>query len=129
MTFGEKLKILSIQKELTQGELARLSGISLRTLINYETYGKSPQKKETYDKLASVLGVNVSYLMQDNDTDLEGLFNQKSLSSVQDKTAFLLTEITNIFNDSKTEKSQKEKIMLSICEAYWRAISKSTKKK
>ena len=45
MTFGEKVRRLRKEKGWTQAELAKLSGLSLRTIISYEK-GESYPKKQ-----------------------------------------------------------------------------------
>ena len=52
MTFGEKVRRLRKEKGWTQAELAKLSGLSLRTIISYEKGESYPKKRSTYDVLA-----------------------------------------------------------------------------
>ena len=44
MTFGEKVRRLRKEKGWTQAELAKLSGLSLRTIISYEKGESYPKK-------------------------------------------------------------------------------------
>ena len=52
MKFGEKLKYLRTEKKLTQADLAKAVGVSLRTYASYEQEGRYPRKRELYGKLA-----------------------------------------------------------------------------
>lgn len=45
MTFGEKVRRLRKEKGWTQAELAKLSGLSLRTIISYEKGESYKQRK------------------------------------------------------------------------------------
>ena len=54
MTFGEKVRRLRKEKGWTQAELAKLSGLSLRTIISYEKGESYPKKRSTYDVLAEI---------------------------------------------------------------------------
>ena len=36
MTFGEKLRMLRLQKKMTQAELGKQAGLGLNTISNYE---------------------------------------------------------------------------------------------
>ena len=54
MTFGEKIRRLRKEKGWTQAEPAKLSGLSLRTIISYEKGESYPKKRSTYDVLAEI---------------------------------------------------------------------------
>ena len=49
MKFGEKLKALRLERNLSQKALADLSGITVRTIQNYETTDMLPKRRDTYD--------------------------------------------------------------------------------
>ncbi|MGF7010175.1 transcriptional regulator with XRE-family HTH domain [Lachnospiraceae bacterium PF1-21] len=66
MKFGEKLRKLRLEKHLTQEEVAKTAEISRRAYISYEQDNVRPRNKETYSKLAKVLGCNEEYLVQDD---------------------------------------------------------------
>lgn len=68
MTLGEKLKEARLAMNLSQIELAKLTGISERSLYTYEQLGIIPRKSNV-KKLAATLGVSVSYLMDEEETD------------------------------------------------------------
>ena len=48
MRFGEKLRALRKEKGLTQAELAKLAGVGLKTITNYEKGSTYPQNREVY---------------------------------------------------------------------------------
>lgn len=52
MRFGEKLRVLRKEKGLTQAELAKLAGVGLKTITNYEKGSTYPQNREVYGILA-----------------------------------------------------------------------------
>ena len=63
MEFGEKLKKLRKAKGLTQKQVAKELGFTDRAYASYEQDNIRPRKRETYDKLAEVLGCDVNYLL------------------------------------------------------------------
>lgn len=63
MNFGEKLKKLRKDKGLTQKEVADACDISVRTYIAYEQRNIRPRNRETYYKLAKILGSDVNSLI------------------------------------------------------------------
>ena len=123
MTFGEKIKKLRLEKNLSQRELATLIGKSSRTITSYEIGASHPRTRELYDKLAEVLEVNVNYLLADGEefmlevgeqfgrrgqlqaasilNQTRELFAGGSLSE-RDQVAFL-TEMQEIFLESKQD--------------------------
>ncbi|MBA4699645.1 MAG: helix-turn-helix transcriptional regulator [Ruminococcus sp.] len=68
MTFGEKIKNLRKSKNLNQTQLANAIGVSLRTIRGWEIEGRYPKQHELYQKLADVLGCDISYLMTEEET-------------------------------------------------------------
>ena len=70
MTFGEKIKQARLAMNLSQTELAQLTGISERSLYTYEQLGTLP-RKSNIRKLAEALHISVSYLLDDEETDTQ----------------------------------------------------------
>jgi transcriptional regulator with XRE-family HTH domain len=66
MTFSEKIKHARTAKNMSQKELANATGISERTIQNYELGTSLPKSKNTYDKLAAALGINPQILLDEN---------------------------------------------------------------
>ena len=64
MTFGEKVKKARLAMNLSQAELARLTGISEESLNTYEQLETLP-RKNNIEKLAEALHISVSYLLDD----------------------------------------------------------------
>ena len=62
MTFGEKVRELRIKSGYSQEELAEKTGVTMRTVRNWETEGKYPRNQALYARLASALGCNEEYL-------------------------------------------------------------------
>ena len=67
MKFGDKLKIARNAKKLKQADLAKLVGVSSRTIQNYETADMYPKNRDIYYKLAEVLEVDVNYLLSEGE--------------------------------------------------------------
>lgn len=69
MTYGERLKTLRKEKNLTQQQVADYAGIKRRTYITYEQDNIRPRKQETYTKLAEILECDVNYLLIEDDVE------------------------------------------------------------
>lgn len=127
MTFGEKIKRLRLEKNLSQQDLANLIGKSSRTVTAYEIGASHPRTRALYHKLAEVLEVNVNYLLTDGEDFMmevgeqfgrrgqmqaaailhqtKELFAGGTLSET-DQLAFL-TEMQEIFLDAKRSAQKK----------------------
>ena len=55
------------EKGLTQAELAKLAGVGLKTITNYEKGSTYPQNREVYSILARILGCDADYLHNEGD--------------------------------------------------------------
>ena len=84
MTFAEKIKELRKQKNLSQTDLGKAVGVSLRTVRGWEVEGRYPKQHDIYGKLAEVLGCDVSYLMSDTEAFIK--MPARSLAAVVRKT-------------------------------------------
>ena len=65
MTFGEKLKRMRLEKNLSQSELGAMIGISERTIYSYEQLGKIP-RSGNLKKIADALGTTPEYLSDES---------------------------------------------------------------
>ena len=63
MNFAQQLKDLRKEKNLTQEELAKKTGISLRTISRYELGDTLPRTKKYYEKIAEALEVDADYFL------------------------------------------------------------------
>ena len=71
MRFGEKLKLLREEREMSLAEFAELLGTSKQVISRYERCENTP-KITTVSHYAKVLNVSLAYLMNDNVTDRRG---------------------------------------------------------
>ena len=67
MTFGEKFKIEREKKGMTQQEVADALGINRRMITRYENGISFPRTKDAYRKIAAFFGVDVNYLLTDDE--------------------------------------------------------------
>ena len=62
-TFAERLKQTRLKKCISQTELAELTGITSRSIQNYESGSRMPNSLEITEKIARVLDVSAAYLL------------------------------------------------------------------
>lgn len=68
MSLGERLRTLRTEKKLSISEVARHVGVSVSTYRDWE-YGREI-KGEPYLKLATLLNVNLTYLLTGKDSEV-----------------------------------------------------------
>lgn len=63
MTFGERLKKLRQERELTQGQIGELLGVGSRMISFYESDTHFPRDAESLIRLARYFDVSLDYLL------------------------------------------------------------------
>lgn len=120
MKFGEKLKNLRKEKGLNQTVLANEIGVSLRTVISYETGKSYPQKREIYSKLANFFNVDNNYLLTEDEEFIANA-EEKYGNRAAKQAAELVAEIGGLFAGGDLSEADKDAVMRSLQQAYWDA--------
>lgn len=129
VTFGEKIKLLRKQNNITQTQLAELTGVSLRTIINYEKYNKKPKQPEMYELLAKALNAEVSEL-QNTKGDYVSITKKKLTKTQQTPVEFLSSEINRIFASDEFSDEDKLTLLLNVEKSFWKHnLKRKTNKK
>lgn len=117
MTFGEKVKFLRKQHKYTQQELADKLGVSLRTITNYESGDRYPQRREIYLTLGEILNVNPNYLIieEDKTNDIE----KSPLENINVDAKRIISEVNALFAGGQLSSKDKDAVMRALQEAYW----------
>ena len=89
MTFGEKVRELRTRKGYSQKELAELTGVTRRTVRNWETEGKYPRNQALYAALASALGCSEEYLRGEQELFLTRAAEEYGTRGQRQAQAFL----------------------------------------
>ena len=89
ITFGEKVRELRTRNGYSQDQLARMTGVTKRTVRNWETEGKYPRSQALYSRLASALGCNEEYLRGEQELFLTRAAEQYGTRGQQQAQAFL----------------------------------------
>jgi len=80
MTFGERLKLLRLEKDLTQIELGKQFNLGKTAISLYENNERFPDK-ETLDKMADFFGCSVDYLL--GRTDLKSIILESYTEAIE----------------------------------------------
>ena len=68
MKFLKKIRQIRKKQGLSQEQLAKMSGLSRYTIINFETGKRDPRIKDL-SKIAKALNVSIEELISENETD------------------------------------------------------------
>lgn len=126
MTFGEKVKNERNRLGLNQDELARKIGVTRRVISSYENDSSRPRGTERYKKLAEALGVNINYLLSEDEAfiaDVEDNYGHRGAKQAKE----LLAEVTGLFAGGEMADEDMREMVDAIQEAY--LIAKKNNKK
>lgn len=126
MTFGERIRELRTSKKLTQPELAKELGISLRTMKNYELGESLPRTRDIYKRIATYFDVDVNYLLKDDDNFLLEAGEEYGTRGKMQANA-LVAEVSGLFSGGTMADEDIDEMMKAIQDAYWVAKQKNKK--
>ena len=125
MKFNERLKELREKNNLTQEQLAKISGVSSRMIQRYE-YGTSRPRLDAAEKIAKALNVSTDELLGNADM-LVAQANEKYGARGAKQAQQLTEEVTGLFAGGDMAEEDMDLMMKAIQDAYW--IAKQNNKK
>jgi transcriptional regulator with XRE-family HTH domain len=82
MTIAERIRLTRQQKNISQGELAQISGINTKSLSRYEL-GASIPPSDALKAIADALGVTMDYLVSDDNVQIKDTELFKKFEAIQ----------------------------------------------
>ena len=132
MTFGEKIKALRTEKQLSQQNLAKELGINSRMITRYENGISYPRTREAYQKIAAFFDVDVNYLLTENEEFVVKASEQYG-GRGRKQAQELLDGMSALFAGGSLSEGDRDAVMKAMQEIYWdskaRNIEKYTPKK
>ena len=132
MTFAEKFKAEREKKELTQQQVADGLGINRRMITRYENGISFPRTKDAYKKIADFFGVDVNYLLTEDEefvVQATEQYGSRGKKQAQD----LVDGISGLFAGGTLTEQDKDAVMKALQDIYWdskaRNVEKSTPKR
>ncbi len=117
MKFSEKLRRLRAEKKLTQQECAKYCGITTRAYQAYEQ-GTYPRKRETYEKLSDLFGVDRNYLLTEDEEFISEASEQYGNRGKRQAEA-LVAELSGLFAGGELSESDRDAVMIALQKAYF----------
>lgn len=124
MEFGEKLKLKRNELKLSQQALADKSGLSLRSIQNYESGQRHPANISIVKVLANVLGTSYEYLLDDKSQYVIEAAMRGGEQAALDVDR-LLSDIQGVFAGGMISQEDKDKVIRAINEIYWESKEKA----
>lgn len=118
MKFGEKVRQARIAAHLSQQQLADRTGISLRTIQNYETGGRMPKQRDSYRRLAAALHMEESVLL-DEQAEFVLAAGKEYGSRGSEQAQRLIEEVSGLYAGGELCDEDMDAMMEAIQEAYW----------
>lgn len=132
MTFGEKFKAERIKKNLTQQDVADALGINRRMITRYENGLSFPRTKDAYRKIAEFFGVDVNYLLTEDEEFVVRASEQYGARGMK-QAQELIDGMSGLFAGGTLSEQDKDAVMRALQDIYWeskaRNIEKYTPKK
>ncbi len=127
MLFGDRVKQLRQNADMTQAELGKLIGVSDRVLGYYESNERFPRKQEVIAKFADIFNVSVDYLLGTDGSFMEDATNE--YGSIGHKQAQgVLKNIEMLFAGGELMDEDKDEVFRIISELYFDAKKKNKEK-
>ena len=127
MKFGEKVRQLRKEKNLSQTELGKMCGLSLRTIRNYEVDGRYPKQRKVYSDLAAALGCEVNFLLSEG-VEFVLQAPQTCRCNSPRRAEDLVADILALFVGDELSEQDKDAVMRDLQNAYWMAKERNKEK-
>jgi len=118
MRFGEKLRQLRAEKQVSQTEVAEAIGVTLRSYARYELEGKYPRKREVYAALAQYFEVDINYLLTEDEDFIEDA-SEKYGPRGKRQAERLVAELSGMFAGGELSEADKDAVMIALQKAYF----------
>lgn len=126
MLFGDRIKELRNLADMSQQELANRTGLSLRSIQNYESNQRYPKDVAILNKLCSALGTTIEELMKEEDQfilEAASKFGSRGKNDAEK----LIEEVGGLFAGGELNEEDKDKVFRAITEMYWKAKDNNKK--
>lgn len=122
MKFGEKLYDLRKRNGYTKVELAKMLGVTTRTIAGYEKEERYPKKREIYQKLSDIFHVPLNYMYTENTSSDEFIakagkvFGERGRMEAQQ----LALDLSELFASGELSDEDMDGIMIVMQKAYFK---------
>lgn len=127
MTFSEKFKALREEKGLTQKDVAAALELNARMITRYENGVSYPRTREAYRKIADFFGVDVNYLLTEDDSFVLHASEQYGTRGMK-QAQELIDGMSGLFAGGTLSEQDKDAVMKALQDIYWESKARNAKK-
>lgn len=120
-----QIKRAERKNDMTQEQLAKISGVSPRTIQRYEC-GTSRPRLDAAEKLAKALNISVDQLLGTDGMLVAQAAEQYGARGAK-QAQQLTDEVTGLFTGGELAQDDMDVMMQAIMDAYWLAKEKNKK--
>ncbi len=120
MEFGEKVRALRKQQNMSQSQLASICGVTERSILNYEHRNLVPKNKDVLLKLSETLHTTTDYLLSNESHYVE----QARLVRSADGKEFaqqIINGTEALFAGGDISDEDKEEVFKAIQDIYFKS--------
>ena len=119
MTFAEKLNHLRKARHLSQKEVSEIVGITRKTINQYESGITVPKSEKTYEKIAELFEVPISFLKEESDDDFVNAARYAHGESGKVEGERLVNQIAGLYAGGRLSDGDAANLILALQKAYW----------
>ena len=126
MEFAERLKGFRRALGFSQQKVADLTGLTIRTIQNYESGKHPPKNMEQIKKLCGALDVPLPELLGEADFTVLDAKERGGDRAARDMR-ILVSRVSAMFAGGDLSESDRDAAMMAISDAYWMAKEENKK--
>jgi transcriptional regulator with XRE-family HTH domain len=119
MKLGDKIKNLRAEHKMTQPDLAKELGVTVRTVAYYENNERQP-KKTLILELCKLFNVSIDYLLTEDESFLVDAENEHGYRGKKKAEEFI-KESNTLFAGGELNDDDRDKVFKAITEIYWKS--------
>ena len=126
MKFSDRLKGLREKNDMTQEQLAKVSGVSPRTIQRYEC-GTSRPRLDAAEKLAKALNISVDQLLGTDGMLVAQAAEQYGTRGMK-QAQELIDGMSGLFAGGTLSPQDEDAVMKALQDIYWAAKARNVEK-
>ncbi len=126
MKFPERLKLRRQEVGMTQEQLAKATGLTTRSIQNYEMGARRPRTDAIIEKLAAALNCSYDELMGIGDTYIMNAQERGGAQAARDMED-IVEEVLGLFAGGSMDEDAMDGVYRALSEAYWDAKDRNKK--
>ncbi len=126
MKFPERLRQKRTEAGMTQEQLAKATGMTTRSIQNYEMGARRPRTDAIIEKLAAAMNCTYEELMGISDVYIMSAREKGGAKAARD-VEDIVEEVVGLFAGGSMDEAAMDGVYRALTEAYWDAKDRNRK--